>query len=343
MIALALALAAQDAGALEGLIRKSGFDHGYALIAREDAILLEKTIVDCTPPNDGKEHFCNDHPLPPDPRFPFASISKQMAAVVTMQAIDAGRIALEAPIDRYLGTLAGNAAAPTVRQLLQHQSGLRNSNDSAADAKGDPSFYSTGPNGADWCLTDRKEPGGDWSYNNCDTIVLEAVLQKATGKSIKHLFEEGVAQPLGLTRTYYLPGSDPDELLGSLTARAFAGYGAAGSLTGTPRELLAIDRALLAGTLLSAKSRAVLWDGDPRLGYMAIGQWVFDAPLTGCARPVRIVERRGDIGGNQARNILLPDSGTVVILFTSDGDFDFGEIWQGKGLSHDLLAAVACP
>jgi D-alanyl-D-alanine carboxypeptidase len=58
---------------------------------------------------------------------------------------------------------------------------------------------------------------------------------------------------------------------------------------------------------------------------------------------VRIIERRGGIERFQARNIILTDLNRIVVLFTAGGEFDFGEIWQGKGLSHDALAAAACP
>lgn len=120
-------------------------------------------------------------------------------------------------------------------------------------------------------------------------------------------------------------------------------FGAAGGLVGTPLDLLAMDRALLAGRLLSPAARDELGKGDPKLGYMGLAQWSFSAPLKGCSAPVRIIERRGGIERFQVRNIILPDLNRILILFTANGEFDFGEIWQGKGLSHDLLAAAACP
>jgi D-alanyl-D-alanine carboxypeptidase len=64
--------------------------------------------------------------------------------------------------------------------------------------------------------------------------------------------------------------------------------------------------------------------------------------LKGCPTPVRIIERRGAIGGVQVRNFILPDADVVVIAFTNRDDFDFGEIWQGKGFAFDLLSAAAC-
>lgn len=39
---------------------------------------------------------------------------------------------------------------------------------------------------------------------------------------------------------------------------------------------------------------------------------------------------------------LAPALGVVVIAFTPSQTFEFGEVWQGRGFTHDLLAAVLC-
>jgi hypothetical protein len=85
-----------------------------------------------------------------------------------------------------------------------------------------------------------------------------------------------------------------------------------------------------------------LWNGRPELGFLALGQWSFEAALNGCNKPVRIVERRGSIGGVQVRNFIVPEQEIAVALFTDQAEFDFGEIWQSKGFSYDMLSLVAC-
>lgn len=119
-------------------------------------------------------------------------------------------------------------------------------------------------------------------------------------------------------------------------------YGAAGSAYGTPLALLAVDRALLAHRLLDRASTDAMWTGDPRLGYAALGAWAFTAPLRGCAAPVRIVERRGQIGGVQVRNFIMPDDDRALAIFTRLEAFAFGEVWQGRGFAYDALSATAC-
>jgi len=58
---------------------------------------------------------------------------------------------------------------------------------------------------------------------------------------------------------------------------------------------------------------------------------------------MRIIERRGSIGGVQVRNFILPEPEIAVALFTDQAEFDFGEIWQGAGFSYDMLSLAACP
>ena len=42
------------------------------------------------------------------------------------------------------------------------------------------------------------------------------------------------------------------------------------------------------------------------------------------------------------RNVLLPDRGLIVMLFTNRADLEFGEVWQGRGLMYEALSAAAC-
>ena len=123
-----------------------------------------------------------------------------------------------------------------------------------------------------------------------------------------------------------------------------ASFGSAGGLLGTAHAVFDFDRSLMTGKLLSPAARAELWKPEGGRSYQALGQWVFPGQLAGCAKPKRIVQRDGEIGGVQTRNYILPDDDLVVIMFTnrSSDDFAIGEIWQGKGFAYDLLSAVAC-
>ena len=288
-----------------------------------------------------------------DAVWPWASVTKQVVATLVMQEVDAGRMALDAPAARYLSRIG--AGGPTVRQLLQHRSGLRNPDITPVGGDGMPSFYtveSQGAGGVDWCLRAKQTAGGAWAYNNCDYIVLGALVERTANMPLAELFAQRIAQPLGLTARFMDTARDSADLHWrggpSIAERqAIAGFGAAGALVGTAVDLITLDRALVSGTLLSNPAQEQLWRGDPRLGFMALGQWSFSAPLTGCGGSVAVIERRGNIGRFMARNFILPERGITMVLFTNRGDPEtgpgsMGEIWQGKGAAHDLLAAAAC-
>lgn len=283
----------------------------------------------------------------------WASVTKQVVAVLVMQEVAKGRIDLDKPVGSYLpGFKSANASLMTVRQLLRHQSGLPNPDDTPVNRAGVPSYYT--PQGArmhdtlsGYCAGPVKAaPGGNWAYNNCDYIVAGALLEAVTGRTWQQLVAERIARPLGLKTLAAYP-TGQRTMRGTVNGQPeaaidLATYGAAGGLYGSAADLLAFDRALMSGKLLPEAQRAEMWDGQPSLGFIALGQWVFEAPLKGCEKPVRIVERRGAIGGVQVRNFILPDEDIAVVAFTDRGEFDFGEIWQGSGFSHDLLSAAAC-
>ena len=289
----------------------------------------------------------------PAPLWRWASVTKQVIATLIMQEVAKGSIDLDKPVSTYLpGFKSPNAAKITIRHLLRHQSGLPNPDDTAAGTDGVPAYYAKADAALQHPLTGycagpvKGEAGGNWSYNNCDFIVAGALLEAVTKSPWQTLVKGRVATPLGLKSLAAFPTSKAtvkSRVGGKAEPKyRFETFGAAASLYGTAADLWKFDRALMTGKLLADAQRAEMWDGQPNLGFIALGQWSFGAELKGCPMPVRIIERRGAIGGVQVRNFILPDADVIVIAFTNRDDFNFGEIWQGKGFAFDLLSAAAC-
>ena len=278
--------------------------------------------------------------------WPWASVTKQVVATLVMREVAEGTFALDDPVGRYLPTLAPSDI--TWRELLQHRSPLPDPSATEEDAAGWPQFYRTdAPSPLAFCMSGLGEPPAEgFRYNNCDYIVLGAALERATGLELGALIEERLGKPAQWTDTRLFGGDEMRDFVAQEPAftRALARYGASGALVGPLADMVRFDRALLEGALLDETARNTLWQGDPALGYMALGQWAFAASLKGCAAPVRIIERRGAIGPIQVRNIILPATGQILVMATdrAEGTFDFGEIWTGSGLAHDALAAIAC-
>lgn len=286
--------------------------------------------------------------------FRWASVTKQVVAVLIMQEVEKGRIDLDAPASRYLpGIALAGGDAVTVRRLLNHTSGLANPEEGPKDASGIPLTYLRAsplpaPGLDPQCRRgSTRTPGKDFSYNNCDYVVLGALLEAVTGEDFASLVQSRIAAPARIEVRVLKPG-DRDDIVGTDgkggtdAAIDIGRFGTAANLAGYPVALLMFDRALIDGKLLGPAARAEMWKGDPKFGYAALGQWSYTVPLKGCAAPVALVERRGQVGNVQVRNIIAPESGTAIVAFADSTVPDFGEPWQGKGFTYDLLSAALC-
>jgi CubicO group peptidase (beta-lactamase class C family) len=286
--------------------------------------------------------------------WPWASVTKQITGLLIMQEVERGRLSLDDTIAKLLPTFTGpSASTVTVRQLLQHTSGLPDPQLSPADDAGVPAFYRAPSADAvttGFCAgAPLAEPGAGFRYNNCDYLVLGAILERVTGKAYATLIDERIARPLKLKSVGVFAFGDgkqaravqPREGGRPVSVGDFSTYGASAAVYGSAADLLALDRAILSGRLLGAEATRTAWTGEPKLGYAALGVWSYSAPLKGCAKPVRLIERRGHLGV-QVRNVLAPDLGRAVVAFTDDAVFEFGEVWQGRGATYALLSAAFC-
>lgn len=287
----------------------------------------------------------------------WASITKQLTAVIAMQEVAAGRLDLDAPIARYWPEWRGPAAKQIrIRDLLMHRSGLPQPDESTPDAEEVPAFYRAAAVAAPvsangFCAgPQRAELPTDFNYNNCDSIVLAEVLARVTGKPFATLLRERIALPLKL-RSFGLYSLGPVSARHVRPVGEFADkdlllnmgvYGASGGAYGTIADLWRFDYALLRGKLVPAAQRELMWQSTADNGFYGYFQWIYPAPLAGCDKPVRIVERQGLIGGIELRNYLLPETGRGLILFSRKRPTELGDPWEGKGLAFDLLSKVAC-
>lgn len=350
LLAAAPPARAADGARADRLIAAAGFN-GVALIGEGDRLVYERAAGALRP--GGPPHVI-------DSVWRLASVSKQITALLVMQEVAAGTIDLEQPIRTWWPEWPGSHGDKiTVRMLLRHESGLADPAETKEVRPGVPAFYAATGAAADPRATASgfcaKAPRGmapmPFHYNNCDYIVLAGLLERVTGKPYAALVEERVRRPLGLDTlglfafdaapAAHVPGigekdgAEPQVNLGV--------YGGAGSLYIKPRDLWAIDRALMDNRLLDRIQTAAMWTGEPGLGYAALGAWAYPAELKGCPDAINLIERRGAIGGVQVRNFLVPDRRIALILFTNRTDFDYGEVLGGSGFAHDMLAAALCP
>lgn len=149
-------------------------------------------------------------PLTPDGLMLAGSTGKTFFAALALQLIESGRLELDAPVSKYLGSRPWfprlpNAGAITVRHLMTHSSGLvRYEMNPAftADLRAQPDRAWT-PEEEVAYLLDAAPPfaaGQGWDYSDTNYIVLGMIVEQITGTKAYDEIRARFLQPLQLTR-----------------------------------------------------------------------------------------------------------------------------------------------
>jgi D-alanyl-D-alanine carboxypeptidase len=197
-------------------------------------------------------------------RFRVGSITKAFVATVALQLAGGGTMTLEDSVERWLPGLVPNGAGITVRQLLNHTSGL-------FDYGGDDEFLAQAVRDPlrDWAPREivaiatahppHFAPGADWSYSNTNYYVLGLIVEAATGRPLATELRRRIFAPLRLRATSLPAGpriAGPHahgyfvSPLEDVTVGSPSIVWASGGLVSNARDLARFFRALLGGRLL---------------------------------------------------------------------------------------------
>jgi CubicO group peptidase (beta-lactamase class C family) len=138
-----------------------------------------------------------------DTQFPIASASKWLTAAAVMRVVEQKNLSLDTPISTWLYDLNPAAGQLTLRQLLSQTSGLAGSQGEFYDIHQDHQI-TLAQSAAD--VTARpliSKPGEVFAYGGPGFQVAGAVAEAVTGKRWADLFDEQIAKPLGMNRTYW--------------------------------------------------------------------------------------------------------------------------------------------
>lgn len=122
-------------------------------------------------------------PVTPTTVFEAASLSKPVFAYGVLKLASAGRLDLDAPIDRYRSELQGPVAQLTARQLLTHTGGLQNGSGKMEVSVADI---------------------GRFSYSGDGFGLLQRVVEAITEQPLNEYMRQAVFQPLGMTQSSYV-------------------------------------------------------------------------------------------------------------------------------------------
>lgn len=275
--------------------------------------------------------------------FRAGSITKEFTAAAIMQLAQAGKLAIDDRVSKYIPQLA-SAGPLTIRMLLNQTSGLH-------DYTNAPGFdveeleQHTPRQMLDFIaamkpLTDFK-PGTAWAYSNTNYFVLGVIVERASGLGLGEYLAKYVIAPARLTATGLDHERDvvPDRASGYMPVKGAKGRyynapfvsmdnaGGAGALRATALDLAHWQQALFAGRIVSMSSLAgMTTPGRLSDGTIAVRQ---DAPVTmgppkygfglelGKLDGVEAIGHAGAVPGFTAYLVTFPKRQMTVAIMTN--------------------------
>lgn len=301
----------------------------------------------------GFGHDGRGHPIGADTRFPIGSLTKSFTALLVRQAIDAGQLEADAPVQRYLPWFrladAQASSRMTLRQLLNQTSGL-------SRADGIAPLLQQSRAGIDelarrlGSVSLDRAPGERFEYSNLNFVLLGAVLQARTNQSWQELIHARVFEPLGMAsckighdaarqagmtalhRMWFgIPVAQQVELLPGLAPTG--GLVCSGADMARYLQMFLAGGSAPAGSVLSSEgvaqllapasppARSTLLSADFGFRY---GEGWFVGPF-GAAQDARW--HLGNLASFAAWMVLLPETKqAVVVLINANTELPFGEV-----------------
>nr|WP_281372038.1 serine hydrolase domain-containing protein [Modestobacter versicolor] len=315
------------------MVEESGFPAALATVRDERGRERDLTA--------GVSDLATGSPVPVDGQVRIGSNTKPFTAAVVLQLVDEGLVDLDATIETYLPGLVrgpgGDGTAITVRQLLQHTSGLPDYDHVlVTDYLAVQHRYIEPHQLLDVGLAQPAlfAPGTSWEYSNTNYVLAGLLVQEVTGRPIGEVITDRVIEPLGLDDTYWpLEGEQemrgehpqgwfapaPDVAYTDVTTQDPSFGWAAGQLVSTPSDLLDFFTALVDGELLSPEMLAEMQATVPAPGATVRGAEAYGLGLQtftlSCGGTAWT--HGGDIPGSETRGAVTPDGEGVMLAVTA--------------------------
>lgn len=263
-------------------------------------------------------------PVWPTTKFRIGSVSKPLTAVALMELVEAGKVDLDAPVQKYVPTFPDKGAVITVRQLAGHLGGIRH-------YQGDEfmiqKHYEDVLEGLKIFQNDPlvAPPGSKFNYSSYGYNLLSAVIESAAGENFLAYMQGHVFLPAGLVHTtadrngqiveqrsrFYDLAKDGQTENAPYVDNSYKWAG--GGFLSTAEDLVRFGSALLQPGLLKADTLKVMFtsqktNAGEETGY-GIG-WRVGKSESG----KRIYEHAGGSVGGTSQLILYPEEHVVVAL-----------------------------
>ncbi|MGB7727025.1 MAG: serine hydrolase domain-containing protein [Candidatus Acidiferrum sp.] len=266
-------------------------------------------------------------PVWPTTKFRIGSISKPLTAVALMQLVEAGKLDLDAPVQKYVPSFPDKGAIITVRMLAGHLGGIRHYKD------GEMQIQRHYDNILDALKIFENDPlvappGTKFSYSSYGFNLLSAVIESASGEPFLAYMQEHIFAPMGLVHTT----ADQNTLIVEQRSRFYelskdgrdenAPYvdnsykWAGGGFLSTAEDLVRFGSTMLQPGFLHAESLQTMFTPQKTKGGQTIEYgvgWFISKSASG----QRMYGHSGGSIGGTSLLLLYPDSGVVIALVTN--------------------------
>ncbi len=257
--AIALTPAAAPTTDLKSLVKQDGYPAALSSVRDERGRVHNATA--------GVGTLKPRKPVPVDGEVRIGSNTKTFTAVVVLQLVKEGKLELDAPVERYLPGLVPAGESITIRQLLNHTSGLPNYTNFLAEGLLPYQHWYAEPRTLLDIALEQPALPRTFNYSNTNYLVAGLIAEAVTHRPIAEHIDRRIVRPLKLRRTYFpqvgeetLRGphphgyhhDDPSKPLTDVSVQDPSFGWAAGQMVSTPSELNRFFTALLDNRLLPA-------------------------------------------------------------------------------------------
>ena len=168
---------------------------GLAIIVSQNQNILYENAF-------GLSNISTDEKIQTDHLFRIGSITKQFTAAAILKLAHDKRLHLEDPIDKYLSNVTIDKKI-SIKQLLQHTSGLGNQSDIPAYRKDSIDLNNYPKNMIQPILNSalKFSPGTNYAYSNLGYIVLGYIIERISGMPYELYLKKMFFEPLHMKNT----------------------------------------------------------------------------------------------------------------------------------------------
>lgn len=266
----------------------------------------------------------NAVPATADSVYRIASISKPIAATAVMHLAEQGVLDIEASVREYFPAFPEKEHPVTVRQLMNHTSGIRHYEPGEFDMK---EHFDTVEAGTVIFRDDPLlfEPGAQYSYSTYAYNLLAGVVESVSGQSFDDYLQQNIWGPAGMEATYlehqgdivphrvrqYVKSEEPPLVRNAPFADLSIKW-AGGGMIATAPDLVRFALALDAETILSTATQGRMTTptelADGSLSPYGLG-WRVEEDEVGLW-----VAHSGGATGGTTHLLRLPERGLAVAL-----------------------------